>query len=719
MRNIFGIFTRDLRKISRNPIAIIILIGIIVIPSLYAWFNIVANWDPYSNTKNLKVAVGNSDLGATVDGFSINVGTKITDELKSNHDFNWIFLTKEEAIEGVKSGEYYAAIIIPTEFSKDITSILNGNIKKPKFDYYVNEKTNAIANKITDTGMRMVQENINQTFVQVITKVLAESLNISADKLSVEDPMEGLITTFNEMKVSLDNIGVSISAFKNTALALNEMVSAVHVMLPDVDVVLDDGEKTAADIQGLIDQGSRTSEQVIENITEIIVSIETISKEMNTQIDTAFTLIETNANLAADLLEATKEPAKNIIDLLDQLIPILEKLAVSFPDQAEAINALVQSLEQIVSDEDLFMEKIDEIVVSLRDTGTVSEEQKKELIDLNKKITNDMVKALTTYRDDIAPALADLMDDVYNTLGDMSQLFTATGANLSTIDQALTSTGNAMSYSVVALGDTEKLVNIGKEKIDKLINNLNAVKTDDRWGTLMNLMRIDPGTSSSFIAAPVKMETIALYPVANYGAAMTPFYTILCLWVGGLVLVAIIDTEVKHPEEFSNLRPWQAYFGRYLIFMLCGVLQALVVCLGNLFVLKVVCVEPLLFMIMGVSAGIIYSFFIYTLTVAFDEVGKAIAILLMVIQVAGAGGTYPIQVLPEFFQALYPYMAFTYGVNGMREAICGVYQNAFWVDMFKMGLYIPVALLIGLVLRKPLMTMNAYFKKRLEDTELL
>jgi|LGOV01.1.fsa_nt_gb putative membrane protein len=719
MRNIFGIFTRDLRKISRNPIAIIILIGIIVIPSLYAWFNIVANWDPYSNTKNLKVAVGNSDLGATVDGFSINVGTKITDELKSNHDFNWIFLTKEEAIEGVKSGEYYAAIIIPTEFSKDITSILNGNIKKPKFDYYVNEKTNAIANKITDTGMRMVQENINQTFVQVITKVLAESLNISADKLSVEDPMEGLITTFNEMKVSLDNIGVSISAFKNTALALNEMVSAVHVMLPDVDVVLDDGEKTAADIQGLIDQGSRTSEQVIENITEIIVSIETISKEMNTQIDTAFTLIETNANLAADLLEATKEPAKNIIDLLDQLIPILEKLAVSFPDQAEAINALVQSLEQIVSDEDLFMEKIDEIVVSLRDTGTVSEEQKKELIDLNKKITNDMVKALTTYRDDIAPALADLMDDVYNTLGDMSQLFTATGANLSTIDQALTSTGNAMSYSVVALGDTEKLVNIGKEKIDKLINNLNAIKTDDRWGTLMNLMRIDPGTSSSFIAAPVKMETIALYPVANYGAAMTPFYTILCLWVGGLVLVAIIDTEVKHPEEFSNLRPWQAYFGRYLIFMLCGVLQALVVCLGNLFVLKVVCVEPLLFMIMGVSAGIIYSFFIYTLTVAFDEVGKAIAILLMVIQVAGAGGTYPIQVLPEFFQALYPYMAFTYGVNGMREAICGVYQNAFWVDMFKMGLYIPVALLIGLVLRKPLMTMNAYFKKRLEDTELL
>lgn len=719
MKNIWAIFKRDINKVSRNPVAMIILIGIIFIPSLYAWFNIAANWDPYSNTKNLKIAVGNSDTGTVVDGVSINIGEKIVDALKDNDGFNWVFITEDETIDGVKSGEYYAGIVIPANFSEDMTSILNGEIKKPVFDYYLNEKTNAIANKITDTGMEMIQEQINQTFVQVISKVIAESLGLSAEAFANQDPIDSLIKTFNDMSVSLDTIGNTSVAFKNAALSLQEMVKAVNLALPDAETLIGDGYKTATDMQDLIRQVEKASGQVTEAISELIGHLEKTAQSTDSQLKKIFALIATDANQAADLLEGLAEPANTVIDVANKLVSVLNQLAIAFPDDAEKFNVLIAHLNQVILDERELIKNIEEAATIIRTTGSLPQEKQDEIIAANQRVIDEASTALTLFNGELAPSINLVLNDTYETLGDMSNLMAVTGTSLSSVSQALTSTGNAMGYSAQALGNTESLVKTAKDKIEKINTNLKSVKADDRWGTLMNLLRVDPDTSSSFISAPVGMNTVALYPVANYGAAMTPFYTILCLWVGGLVLVAIIDVEVKRPREFNNLKPWQAYFGRYMIFLVCAILQAIVVAVGNIFFLKVVVVEPVLFFVMSIMAAITFSFFIYTLTVAFDEVGKAIAVIIMVIQVAGAGGTYPIQLLPEFFQALNPYMAFTYGVNGLREAVCGAYANAFWVDLSKMMLYIPVSLLIGLVLRNPLIRMNQYFKRKLEDTELL
>ncbi|MEG0379733.1 MAG: YhgE/Pip family protein, partial [Eubacterium sp.] len=179
------------------------MVGLLIIPSLYAWFNIIANWNPYGNTSKLPIAVASVDKGTTIEGNSINAGQMVVDALKENHDMGWTFVSKDEAIEGVKSGEYYAAAVIPEDFSQNISSILTGTIKKPSIDYYLNEKKNAIANKMTDVGLETVQTKVNQTFVATITQVVGKFLNLSADKLSNQDPIDSLVQSLNALNKNL------------------------------------------------------------------------------------------------------------------------------------------------------------------------------------------------------------------------------------------------------------------------------------------------------------------------------------------------------------------------------------------------------------------------------------------------------------------------------------------------------------------------------------
>ena len=164
MRNAFRIFRRDMKRLLRNPAAILVLIGVSILPSLYAWFNIAANIDPYANTSGIKVAVANLDTDATHDDLTINAGSQIIDQLKENDQLGWTFVPKDAAIKGVKSGEYYAAIIIPQDFSESLLSVLSGKIETPELEYYINEKLNAIAPKITSSGASTIQHRLITPF---------------------------------------------------------------------------------------------------------------------------------------------------------------------------------------------------------------------------------------------------------------------------------------------------------------------------------------------------------------------------------------------------------------------------------------------------------------------------------------------------------------------------------------------------------------------------
>ena len=137
MKKIFSIFRLDLKSLTKNLIVFVVVIGITILPALYAWFNIASNWDPYSNTGDISFAVCSMDKGYTYDNIKINAGEKIVDNLKKNNKMGWEFVDdKDDAEKGVKDGKYYAAVVIPDNFTENLLSVTSGKFTQAKLHYH-------------------------------------------------------------------------------------------------------------------------------------------------------------------------------------------------------------------------------------------------------------------------------------------------------------------------------------------------------------------------------------------------------------------------------------------------------------------------------------------------------------------------------------------------------------------------------------------------------
>lgn len=333
-------------------------------------------------------------------------------------------------------------------------------------------------------------------------------------------------------------------------------------------------------------------------------------------------------------------------------------------------------------------------------------------------ISAEVTALRNQFRLNVAPAMKLAFADATTSLFNVSALLLSTADNLGSLHSVLDNTSSTMTAIQTALSTTSQTVERIDGKILHCLEEIDAAAADDKVDMLVELLRNDPELIGNFMASPVDVNTTVLYPIANYGSAMTPFYTTLALWVGGIVLVAIMKTRVEEEIQLC-FRPWQAYLGRYLIFAVIGLAQATIICLGDLYFLQVQCMNPLLFLLAGWVSSFVYTMIIYTLTVSFGDIGKALCVILLVIQIAGAGGTFPIEVTPQFFQNLYPFLPFTYGINALRETVAGIYGSAYWLDLLKLLAYVPVALILGLVLRNPLIRLNEFFDDRLKDTKMM
>ncbi len=200
---------------------------------------------------------------------------------------------------------------------------------------------------------------------------------------------------------------------------------------------------------------------------------------------------------------------------------------------------------------------------------------------------------------------------------------------------------------------------------------------------------------------------------------MAPFYSTLAIWVGAMFLVALVKTNVKKKKEISPLiKPHEEYFGRALLFVGFAIIQSLIICLGDLYFLKIQCYHPLKFLFAGVLASVVYSLFIYSLVYTLGDIGKAVGVIMLVVQIGGSGGTFPIDVTPDFFISINPYIPFTFVIEAMRECICGTYGNNYWIDLLKLLTYAVAALVIGLPLKAIVKKPIKFFEKKIEQTGL-
>lgn len=708
MKMIFKIFRRDIKKIFRNSMAIILAIGLAVLPSLYAWFNIYANWDPYGSTGNMQVAVINNDEGAVIKTFTVDVGNQIVSNLKANKSIDWQFVSKEEGINGVKAGKYYAAIEIPSGFSNSLTSIMSSEFEQPQIVYYANEKKNAIATKITDKVVQTVQTEVNESFITTIVNLMNQVFGFVLDENDISGGalFSKITQEINEAKSAVSDLNNSIDGFTDITNLTKQLGDSVN------------SEKLENLLSGTNDVINDTTDVVKitqTSVSGVIDNIGTLMNGMVTNLDNAASMVE-NFKPDQSSVEALKTAAQtctNMATVMDSVCTMLKQMNDNLPDPITAINDIIKTLTENAA-------TLRDLGAKLNDAANGAYDGKLSDIAASLRSVSASIKASTDdFNDNVKPQAEKMVSNLLNTLSSASKMISLLDDDVPTIDSLIKALNASLDSGVGMFGSLQSMLKNFENELDNLSEKIDTLSNSDEFNTFLNVMSENADKLGEFIACPVQVETDKIYGIDNYGSAMAPFYSTLAIWVGAVILIAIINTNVKHKKELgAPVRPYQEYFGRGLLFVAFAIVQALIVCLGDLYFLGIQCYHPVKFIFAGCFAAVVYAMLIYSLAYTFGDIGKAAVVVLLVIQIGGSGGTFPIDVTPKFFQAINPYLPYTFVINAMRECVCGTYGGDYWLDLLKLSAYILIALLIGLVLKIPFRKPIRFFNKKIEETDV-
>ena len=714
MKNILKIYKEDMKKIFTNYAALIVFIALSILPSLYAWFNIKASWDPYGKeaTSQIKIGVVNKDKGAELKGEFKNIGNQIIDQLKENDVMGWQFVSEKEAVKAVEEGSYYAMITIPEEFSENILSLITDDIKKGKIIYTVNEKVNAIAPKITVKGATAVQENVNKTVIETVSDIVLST----AKDLGIE--VEGQLPKLDNLYDKLVEIQSKFKdLYETTDLAydgVNKVADLVTNLQNDIPLITDTLNSTKGLATNLIDFISK-SQTEINNIAPTIKTdiglVRDLADEVSSYVDVVINAINTGSENANVLLGNLNTKVSGLRDYLTSIRVLVEK--INGHSQNGALSDVLNNLITAENTLNQLYNEIESIKNSLAN-GNLIDTSKLENV---KTVLNDVSNITGNLYDRFDSEILGNINTILNTANDSAksalEILQRAQDKLPKVEEILTTVsalcnkGNeGIKYAKDNLPRAEEIVNEVTSKVAK-------IKDSSDLKDLLKLIANNVEERSNYLTSPVELEENFLYPMRNYGTAMTPFYSVLSLWVGMTLLVSMFSVEAH--GEYNHM---EVYFGKLLLFLTIGMTQALIVALGDLYLLKIYCVNPALFVTGILFTSITFVAIVYSLVSVFGNVGKVTAIILLVLQVAGSGGTFPIQLTPKFFQIINPFLPFTYAISFARESIGGVVQSVLVKDIVIMLIYIVVAILISIFLKKPINNLLSGFTKKFHESGL-
>ncbi len=733
MRKVLQIFLRDLKRLLKNPVAIIVTIGVAIIPSLYAWFNILANWDPYENTSTVPIAVCIQDKGADVSDMGYtNAGDMIRERLEENTQLGWQFVDDQnEALEGVEAGTYYAAFIIPEDFTSTLADVLNGSTNKAHIAYYVNEKVNAVVPKVTDTGSTTLENQISNEFVDTVGKVVTEKLQgVATDAAgSINSTRDSVAADLREVSESLTTLAADVSNVHSSIQTSRDTISSARQSTQDLSqgatdvsnklsTALDDLASTRTSVGNLASQltsstsaGAQAISGVSAQLTYDISQITSNIGWAQGELDSAVTQIgNLRTNTFADLRTSLERLKYNKLEKLDD--SVTGKQAA-----IEAIDAALTSLDSLDTQTGAKVDTLKSFSDSIKAGNDSVSQLSSNVNDVIQTSVSGLNSVSASVNSDVLPAVNTTLDSFATFGGQVVGTTSTLPTMLSQADTTLASLDAVLSQCDSSLDSTSSSLTAAAEKILNLANDVSAVAAAETYAGISNVLDLNAESVGDFLGSPAELVTESIFPVENYGSGVAPFYTNLALWVGGFVLVAIYKLEVDD-EEIGDFKPWQGFFGRWLLLNLIGQLQALICCIGDI-CLGIQCLSPVAFVFAGLVESFVYVFFIYALSIAFKHIGKALGVLIVVLQIPGASGLYPIEMQPGFFQALNPWLPFTYGINAMREAIAGFYGNYYAQNLAVLLVYLIPALLIGVTARRHLLNINNLFDKKLAETDMM
>lgn len=728
MRNFAHIFATDVRRVRRNAIAIVVLFGVVVLPSFFGWFNVLSSWDPFGNVKNLKVAVANADEGYTSDLFplKVNVGEQVISNLRANTDLDWVFTSQDQAIAGTKSGEYYAALVLPPSFSRDMITFLAPGAVPASIDYYTNEKKNALSPKITDEAATEVSTTINSTFTKTLNDVGLALISSLADRAGSEEASAALTrvqasaqtaaTTLESGASTLEMFSSLLTSSKALVSSAASLTDASLASVESASNAIGEGAGAAQSLQSVL---TSTNAAISEALSNTSTSYTSLIDEISA-LDSAF--VAQSEHAASSLTAASAEVTLRIEEqqtLLDQLQAQAD--ATSDPALKAALEEVATELENAISRQDALRQRIDEAVAGLGETNSGMGTTLDEVITLADAARVAVDGAFNAYDGSLKPKL----DQLASSLSEVNTGFGQVGDDLSSAARSLSGGSSSLLAFLTQAEETTATIAMdlreASSRFEALATALQQAAQSGDLSKVSELIGNNPDLLAGELTSPVGLERIPVFRVDTFGAQMAPFYTVLGLWVGALLLSVLIRTDVS-PSSLpagGRFTKTQEYFGRFGIFAVLGILQSSLLYLGLMGFVGVQPAHPMLLLLAGWVMSLVFSLITYTLVLSFGEAGKALAVFLLVVQISAGGGAYPLSVLPQWFQSISPWLPVTHATNAVRSAIAGIYEGDYWVSLGQLALFLVPTLLIGLVLRLLVLKMNGNLSRALESTKLM
>lgn len=712
--NTWQIFKTDVKNIFKNYAAIIVVIALCILPSLYAWFNIKASWDPYSEaaTSGIKVAVINKDQGTNLNNTDINLGKKVVEELQDNNQMGWQFVSEQEAIDNLKEGKYYAMITIPENFSKDLTSIITSNIKKGDIIYTVNEKINAIAPKLTDKGATGVGEKISKELISTVSDAIFGIGNEIGKTLETQIPKISVIyNSLEEVQSHFTDINKTVALTSEASNEIKGLIGSLQKDIPTIEKTLTNAKTLAINLQDFIGKSKDGVEQISPVIKNDIGIINGLSQDIVKYSTAIKTAIENSSSNAPELINNLILKLNLLENTTDGLIKVLEALnKISFN---KPLNGLISNLQNIRNMVSTARDQLVSILDNVNNGEKPDLSILNSIITISNNISNITQRLYNNFDSEISNKIITIFNDAYKVAENALVVIKNAQEKLPQVKDILSDANLIADKGIKGLAFIKENLPKAEAMINDMVTKLGQINDDADINEVIELLKADVTERSDFLSNPVNIVENKLFPMENYGTSMTPFYTVLSLWVGLLLLSSIFKVEAH--GDYSHV---SQYFGKLLLFMSIAVIQGLIVALGDLYILKIYCVNPFLFILGSILTSAMFTFIVYSLVSVFGNVGKVIGIILLVLQVAGSGGTFPIQLTPNFFQVLYPFLPFTYAISFAREAIGGVVNIVLAKDILMFVIYSVLSVLVALFLKKPINTLSAGFNESFKKSDI-
>lgn len=718
MKNVIAIFKADLKSLVTNMIAAVVAMGLIIIPPMYAWLTTLGFWNPYANTGNIAVVVANEDEGyeSTLLSTRLDAGAKIVATLHENDQFDWKFMSKDAAIESVSSGESYAAFVIPSDFSKDMMTAFSSNGDRPTIEYYTNQKINAIATHVTSQGATELETKIDESFIDTVAKIALNAAEDVSNFLSgdgIYNYAKVLSTQLTEVVEELDASITQAESFSDLLGIANDLMIASQSILNDTGKITNDANALLDDTQNGLDAATGALDGITTDINAALAQASASYDTIQAAIDAVFDSYANVPTNAESVLGSLSNDVSDSVKAYRSLRSTLVSMGVS---------------KEVINDVDAAISALQSLNTSLKNAKSSISSTSSEIVNAKKLVQQSLNSAKAT----IGNVSDKLESELKNQASALASDLKAISEDSKKVGGVLTSAANSISQSAsglmknmqdaeTSLKNTETTLKDARDKLKETQEGLKEALDSNDLDQVRKIIGNDPGSVAAFIAAPTELVEHKIFEMATNGDSMSPFYSSLSLWIGAVFLVALTSVNVSKRRQSTlvNPKPWQMYLGRYGIFATIALLQGLVLCIGNIFLVGIQCEHFWLYLLSCCVCAIVFSNIVYTLTISFGNVGKAIAIIALVMQLAGTGGIMPVQMSAPIFQDIYPWLPFAHSIDAFSGCIAGFYGNQFLNSMLWLLSYFGIFLVFGLFFRRPLIRANAFIDAKLEETKFL